>query len=169
MTRQWPSVCSEQPSVGLPSLTLHRGSGKETVTCKEAGAAGPLGCRQRHHLTCIKNPQPTLKSKCTRKPPGQLSSFIFWGHLAVLQTEIGRSKDKPIVSEHRWEETENWTPEGSMWLLERHHPGKEEGAIHNRIFLFLFVFFFLLMTFTNMSSSIHGKIEMVIFILLLKM
>ena len=47
------------------------------VDSKEAGAAGPFLLWSLLLFNMHQTPQRTLKSKCTRKHPGKLSSLVF--------------------------------------------------------------------------------------------
>lgn len=71
--------CSGGSSVGL-WVPLSQQMGQEENSHQQRGKSGCLCCVKSlclgYYLTCIQNPQRTLKSKRTRKHPGELSSVV---------------------------------------------------------------------------------------------
>lgn len=123
------------------SVFIHpsQGTGKLRVNSKEAGAAGRFCCGRPYCLTCVQDPQCTLKSKCTRKHPGKLSSLVFGGTWLYFREKSYKAKTRPLSVTPDGKARETWTPERSVWLLERDHPGKEDGAMHNNVFTYFFL------------------------------
>lgn len=92
-------------------------------------------CRGRRCcLPCGRNPQCTLKSESTRKPPGKLSSSAVGGPWPYFREKSDKAKTSPLSVTPDGKAGENRTPGKSMWLLERERPGEEDGAAHNDVF-----------------------------------
>lgn len=79
-------------------LFVHRsqGTGRDTYSKEAEPARHFYWGRRGRCSTCIRNPRCALKPTCTRKRPGQLSSLVFWGPLAVLQREADEAKRRPL-------------------------------------------------------------------------